>query len=133
MPVCADLWAQSQCNSGVTLHSRPKDADLAVIKFHASIGVRKGDPNNRCTKARGGGVVVLQTATVSDSSASSRSLGVPGPVAARAELRSATVGAVTLCTVSNSVLTSTVAGSIPRQPFWVNYITVPSPGVACTK
>ena len=54
VPVCADVWSQIQCKSGVTLSSRTKDAALAMIKLHAFIGFRKGDLNNGCNKARGG-------------------------------------------------------------------------------
>ena len=56
VPVCADVWSQIQCKSGVTLSSRTKDAALAMIKLHAFIGFRKGDLNNGCNKARGGNV-----------------------------------------------------------------------------
>ena len=99
MPVCADVWARSHRKSGITLHSRPKDAALAVIIFHAFIGFRKGDPNNGWIKASRA-MVVLQTATVSDATASSLSQGVPGPVAYRVVSSSKMVGAGMSHTVS---------------------------------
>ena len=132
VPVCVDVWAWSQCKSGVTLRFRPKDTTLATIKFHVFIGVRRGDPNNGYTKARGA-MVVLQTATVSDAAASSWSLGVSGPVVARAASSSMTVGVRTLRTVSQSGLTSMVVGSIPRRTSRVKASTVPPSGVALAK
>ena len=101
VPVCVDVCAWSHCKSGITMCSRPKDFVLAVIIFHALIGVRKGDPKNVWTKARGA-MVVLQTATVSDATASSLSQGVPGPVAYRVVSSSKMVGAGTSHTVSQS-------------------------------
>ena len=44
---CVDVWFQSQCRSGVTLRTIPKDIALAVIRFRVLIGVKKGDLNNR--------------------------------------------------------------------------------------
>ena len=72
MPVCAEVWDQSHCKSGITMCSSTKDAALAVIIFHALMEVKKGDPNNRRNKDRGV-MVVFQTATVSDAAASSLS------------------------------------------------------------
>ena len=132
MPVCADVWARSHRKSGITLHSRPKDAALAVIIFHAFIGFRKGDPNNGWIKASRA-MVVLQTATVSEATASSLSLGVLAPISAKAESRSTMVGVRTSCTVSQSAWTSTVVGSIPRQTSLAKARTLPSSGVALAK
>ena len=85
-----------------------------MIKFHAFIGVMKGDPNNGCIKARGA-MVFLQTATVSDAAVPSQSLGVPGYVATREASISMTVRDATSRTVSHSVLTSKIVGSIRRR------------------
>ena len=132
VPVCVDVCAWSHCKSGITMCSRPKDFVLAVIIFHALIGVRKGDPKNVWTKARGA-MVVLQTATVSEATASSLSLGVLAPISAKAESRSTMVGVRTSCTVSQSAWTSTVVGRIPRRTSLVKAITLPSSRVALAK
>ena len=78
-------------------------------------------------------MAVLQTATVSDAAVSFGSLVIPGPVVARAVLSSAMVGAGTSQTVSQSGLTSTVAGSIPRRTSQAKASTAPSSGLARAK
>ena len=130
--VFVDIWARSQCKSGITMCSSTKYIALAVTRFQALIGVKKGDPNNGWTRASGA-TTVLQTATVSDIAVPSGSLVTPGPVFARAVLRSAMVGAGTLWTVSQSGFTLTVAGSIPRRMPQAKAGTYPSSGVAQAK
>ena len=83
MTVCSDIWSRIHCKSVITLCYRPKDAALVVTIFHVLMGVRKGDPNNRWTKASRE-MVVLYNTTMSDAAASSLSQGVPSPIAARA-------------------------------------------------
>ena len=111
---CADVWSWSQCKSGITLPSRPKDTALAAIRFHALIGVKKGDLDNRCTSASGV-IVILATATASDAAVPTGSLGVPSPVVARSESSSAMVGVATSCIVCRLALNSTFVGRIPRR------------------
>ena len=94
-----DVWAQIQCNIGVTMCSRPKDASLSVNRIQAFIGVNKGDPNNGCMRASGA-MTVFQTATVSGVVVPSGSIITHGPVVVRAVLISAMVGAGTSRTVS---------------------------------
>ena len=113
MTVCSDIWSRIHCKSVITLCYRPKDAALAVTIFHVLMGVRKGDPNNRWTKASKV-VVVLQTATVSEAATSPMSRGVTGPISSRAALSSTMVRASTYYTVSQSTWTSTVVGGGPQ-------------------
>ena len=94
-----DVWAWSQCKSSVTLCSSPKDAALGDDSYHALIGVKKGDPNNRWMRDSGA-MLVLQTATVSYVAVPSESLVASGTVVARAVLISAMVGVGTSRTVS---------------------------------
>ena len=96
------------------------------------IGVKKGDPNNGWMRASGA-MTVLKTATMSDVAVPSGSLVTPGPVVARAVLISVMVGAGVSRTVSQSVLTLTVAGSIPRRMSQAKASTSPSSGVAQAK
>ena len=90
----AEFWARSQCKSGVTLCYRPKDAALAMIRFHAFTGVRKGDLSNGCISVNRA-IVILATVKVLEAAAASGSLVVPGPGAARDVSSSATVGVTT--------------------------------------
>ena len=99
--VFVDVWYQSQCKSGVTLCSIPKDVALAETRLHALIGVKKGDPNNRCM-SDSGAMAVLQTATVSDVAVPYGIIFAPGPVVAKVVLSSVMVGAGTLRTVIQS-------------------------------
>ena len=127
-----DVWAWSQCKSGVTLCSSPKDFALAANMFQAFIGVKKGEPNNGLMRDSGA-MAVLQTATVSDVSIPSRSFVAPGSVAARSVLSSAMLVGGNLRTVSQSGLTFTVVGSIPRRMSRAKASTSPSYGVALAK
>ena len=92
--VCVDVWARSQCKSGVTLCYRPKDAALAMIRFHAFTGVRKGDLSNGFISVNRA-IVILATVKVLEAAAASGSLVVPGPGAARDVSSSSTVGVAT--------------------------------------
>ena len=112
--VCADIWDRSQCNSGVTLCSRPKDAALTANRFHVFTGVRKGDLSNGCTSVSEV-IVILATVTVSDAAVASGSIGVPGSVSERELSSSVMVGVATSWTENQSSSTSMVVGRILRQ------------------
>ena len=112
VPLFVDVWSRSQCKSGVALRSSPNNAAVAVINFHAFIRIRKGDPNNGFTKARGA-IMVLHTSTVLDATVSYWNFGLPGTVAAKAASRSVTFRYGTSRTVSHYGLTSMVVGSFP--------------------
>ena len=105
---------------------------LAVISLHVLVGFNKGDLNNGCTSVRGS-IVILITATVSDAEVTSNSLGVSGPVVARAELSSDMAGVGKYYTMIYLSLNSTVMGKIRTQTSQAKVRTVPSSVMARVK